>query len=141
MDENIEVDSTVKESEGLIQQESLVYENQEEFQEIPIKANKRNKRTGLIILSILVGLCIITGIIKIAKTGFNISYGFSNSFSGFSSNDYIAVLHIEGTIEDLNETYDQEWLLETISSLAEDEKNRGIMLLIKSPGGGVYQSD
>lgn len=54
---------------------------------------------------------------------------------------YIAAIYIEGTIEDANRTYNQEWLLDTIDDLADDSSNKGIMLYIDSPGGGVYQSD
>lgn len=54
---------------------------------------------------------------------------------------YIAAVYIEGTIEDENKTYNQDWLVSTIQDLQSDEKNRGILLYIDSPGGGVYQSD
>ncbi|MFA6856747.1 MAG: signal peptide peptidase SppA [Treponema sp.] len=54
---------------------------------------------------------------------------------------YIAALYIEGTIEDANKTYNQEWLLTTITALTSDENNKAILLYINSPGGGVYQSD
>ncbi|MGI5174536.1 signal peptide peptidase SppA [Treponema sp. OMZ 840] len=62
-------------------------------------------------------------------------------FSSFKFNDYIAVVYIEGVIQDRNESYNQEWLLDTIDELIRDAKNRGILLYIDSPGGGVYQSD
>ena len=65
-----------------------------------------------------------------------------SSFSGSSSNKaHIAVLHIEGTIQDKNDTYDQEWLLTTIRDLSYDRNVKAILLDINSPGGGVYQSD
>ncbi|HAH63429.1 MAG TPA: signal peptide peptidase SppA [Treponema sp.] len=54
---------------------------------------------------------------------------------------YIAALYIEGTIEDANKTYNQEWLLSTINALIYDENNKAILLYINSPGGGVYQAD
>lgn len=62
-------------------------------------------------------------------------------FSSLHFDDYIAVLYIEGVIQDANDSYNQEWLLNTIKELTEDRKNRGILLYIDSPGGGVYQSD
>ena len=37
---------------------------------------------------------------------------FSFNVSSLSSKDFIAVIHIEGVIEDKNETYDQAWLLD-----------------------------
>lgn len=55
--------------------------------------------------------------------------------------EYIAKLHIRGVISQLNGTYSQKWLLDTISTLKEDEKNRGIILFIDSPGGSVYEAD
>ena len=55
--------------------------------------------------------------------------------------DYVAVLHIVGTIEKAGQTYNQEWMLSTIDFLKNDKKNRGILLYIDSPGGTVYESD
>lgn len=55
--------------------------------------------------------------------------------------DYIARLYITGVIEDGNKTYNQAWLLNTIEKLKSDDRNRGIILVIDSPGGGVYQAD
>ncbi|WP_428769036.1 signal peptide peptidase SppA [Treponema sp. HNW] len=62
-------------------------------------------------------------------------------FSSLHFDDYIAVLYIEGVIQDANESYNQDWLLDTIADLSKDRKNRGILLYIDSPGDGVYQSD
>lgn len=55
--------------------------------------------------------------------------------------EYLAAIHIDGVIETKNQTYDQQWLLDTISDLASDSYNIGIFLLINSPGGTVYDSD
>lgn len=57
------------------------------------------------------------------------------------SNEYIAKLQITGTIQSKNETYNQEWLLDTIDELQNDENNKGIILFIDSPGGTVYEAD
>ena len=54
---------------------------------------------------------------------------------------YIAKLFISGVIEEKNEDYCQEWLLEQLEKLADDKKNVALMLFISSPGGSVYQSD
>lgn len=58
-----------------------------------------------------------------------------------SGSKYVARLYITGVIQDANETYNQEWLLDTIEDLEEDEDNVGIMLVIDSPGGSVYEAD
>jgi len=63
---------------------------------------------------------------------------------------YVAVLHIEGTITSASSTggmlaepasYDQDYLLNTVSSLTQSDSNRGILLFIDSPGGEVYATD
>ncbi len=59
----------------------------------------------------------------------------------FNSNNSIAVLSIEGVIQNENESYNQKWLLDTIDSLTYNGSNAAILLYIDSPGGGVYQSD
>ena len=58
-----------------------------------------------------------------------------------SSGKYVARLYITGVIQEANETYNQEWLLDTIEDLESDEDNVGIMLVIDSPGGTVYEAD
>lgn len=57
------------------------------------------------------------------------------------SKQYVAALYVEGTIEEANTTYNQKWLLSTISALANDTNNVAIALYINSPGGAVYQAD
>lgn len=54
--------------------------------------------------------------------------------------EYIAELHLEGTISEgvSGDGYSQDWILERIEALTEDDMNRGIMLYIDSPGGSVY---
>ena len=54
--------------------------------------------------------------------------------------DYIAELHLEGTITDGNsgDGYSQDWIMDRIEDLTCDEFNRGIMLYVDSPGGSVY---
>ena len=58
-----------------------------------------------------------------------------------SGQKYVANLYVTGVIQEANETYNQEWLLDTIAGLEEDENNAGILLVIDSPGGAVYEAD
>lgn len=60
---------------------------------------------------------------------------------GTFKKEYIAVLKIEGTIEKMNQTYDQDWFLSTLAELQDDNLNKGLMLFINSPGGTVYEAD
>jgi protease IV len=118
--------------------------------------SKKSKRTGFIVFIIIV-------IIVAAAAGIGI-YESTNDGTNATGNpsllpsqkrslfknaeplkkfqkQYIAALHIEGVIQDEGKTYNQEWLLTTITMLKNDENNRAVLLYINSPGGGVYQSD
>ena len=111
----------------------------------------KTSKKGLAVL-ILVGLAaILLGLYKLNFTQKN-TWEDSNSFSSKSlspkkfnfranSKPYIAVLHINGVIQEANQTYNQDWLLNTIRTLKNDDKNLGILLYIDSPGGTVYHAD
>lgn len=57
------------------------------------------------------------------------------------TDDYIAMIHIEGVIQERGDTYNQEWLLNTLEDLQEDTYNKAIILFLDTPGGTVYESD
>lgn len=61
------------------------------------------------------------------------------------SKEYIAVLPITGTIANTNSSletgYDHSHTLATLERLIADESNKGLVLFINSPGGGVYATD
>ena len=140
-----EVNKLISSENEKIENESISINKQEEN----INTKKQNK-TCLVILTIAVIFAFLIGIFQFCSNKGS-SYtstvkispfsNFSFNLSSISSKPYIAVVHIEGTIEDKNETYDQEWLLNTIDDLASDKNNKGILLFINSGGGGVYQSD
>lgn len=64
----------------------------------------------------------------------------SKNFFGKRDN-YIAVMHIEGVIEKSNDSYDQEYLLDTLDILVDDPANKGILLFLDTPGGAVFEAD
>ncbi len=120
----------------------------------------KKAKTGLIVLCFVILAAIAAAVIQIASlseggsfiTPIPLKHGSrlftletlkrpKHFFSSFSLDNYIAVLHVEGVIEDSGETYNQNWILDTIDELGRDRKNSGILLYIDSPGGGVYQSD
>ena len=86
---------------------------------------------------------------KFKKPQFNknpLTWNFdSNKFSKVKehkhSGNYIAKLCIQGVIENSNDSYNQEWILDTIEELSEDENNVGLILYLSTPGGGVYEAD
>lgn len=110
---------------------------------------KKNTKTGLFILAILIAVAVFTSIVTIKSTDstnpdvINISYGSDGqtAVTKSSGKDYIGAIYIEGTISQLNQTYDQVWLKNTIIKLRDDKKNKAIAIYINSPGGAVYQTD
>lgn len=64
-------------------------------------------------------------------------------------NDYIAVVTVEGTIQqqtavsgfDLTAGYQHDDTIDYIDDLMDDEYNKGILLYVDSPGGAVYESE
>ena len=106
----------------------------------------KKKNTGLIILGFIVVLGIIFAIsqcntgkqeIAMQRAGSNRSAFWVNLYKP----DSIAILEINGTIEEANASYNQAWLLETLENLKNDKKNKALILEIDSPGGAVYQAD
>ncbi len=91
---------------------------------------KRKRWKGVKIISGILIICLLIGL-------------FSSVESTAGPNeDYIAVLSIEGTIsENDGYTYDQQYLLDTVEDLIDDNQNVGLLLRIDSPGGAVYQID
>ena len=71
----------------------------------------------------------------------NINKGKKHGKNAKQPKEYIARLYITGVISEGNNTYNQQWLIDTIDELEADENNRGIILYINSPGGTVYESD
>lgn len=57
------------------------------------------------------------------------------------SDSYISSIYITGVISEENRTYNQKWLLKQIRKAQKDSKNAGILLVIDSPGGTVYEAD
>lgn len=125
-------------------------------------ADKKNK-SGIVVFIIIIVLAVISSALGIASRQFdfssstphrsdasptiphkNISIPFFNSKKDTTphpKDKYIARLEITGTIEQANETYNQQWLIDTIKDLKDDTNNVGIILYIDSPGGGVYEAD
>lgn len=111
---------------------------------------KKNFKTGLIVLIVTIVVVLFVSIgssfqrIKFSTPEFSVqtySPNPSEKKSSSSKKQYIAALYIEGTIEEENNSYNQKWLLETISNLKHDSKNQGLAIYVNSPGGSVYQAD
>lgn len=105
--------------------------------------NKKQK-AGLVIFIIIIIFAILCGIFRLLNSknsNKNELPANQKIVFGKTSKDYIAALYIEGVIQEANQTYNQKWLLNTISTLKNDKKNKGIAIFINSPGGTVYEAD
>lgn len=116
---------------------------------------KKSTKSGLLVLILLIiGIGAYTAWsifkMKVTSPGGSASKTYrvaedSNNYDPLAAklykNNFIAALYIEGTISEANNTYNQQWLMSTINSLKENEKNAGLAVYINSPGGAVYQAD
>ena len=94
-----------------------------------------------VFIFIVIFICVCVGVFfAYINTPLYTSAGSKYSLR-FNQKDFIAEVHIEGVMEEANKTYNQKWLIDTIQSLKSDSANKGILLYIDSPGGGVYQAD
>lgn len=123
------------------------------------KMEKKKKRGGVVFLAIVLVVALLTIAFVVLKGLGVVKFGpslprkiervrpsnfdFKNIKFGRlgSGGKYVARLYITGVIEEANESYNQEWLLDTIEDLENDENNVGVMLVIDSPGGTVYEAD
>lgn len=53
----------------------------------------------------------------------------------------LAMIFIEGQIGGASRTYDQDFVLSAISRSEKDRKNAGILLVLNTPGGALYDCD
>lgn len=100
---------------------------------------RKRTRKSMLIFAAIVGGFVLLGIL-FRLTGF-MSFG-SPELSGAEniSERHIGVLYIEGVIGD-GDIYNHEYIIDAIDGMMENSRNRGMMLFIETPGGGVYESD
>ena len=88
-------------------------------------------------------VCLITAV---AAAGAAEIWLLSQTASYSRNEPYVGVLFVEGTIQSSDAsgsrgTYQHDWLLQRVEDLMRDPQNRGLMVHVNSPGGGVYQTD
>lgn len=104
-----------------------------------VDRKKRNK-IGLFIFLGIVAAVILASLLMRAFAPKTDSHGYRDKpFSSGTQN--VAEIYIEGEIQEEGQTYNQEWLTGQIRNAMYDKDNKGIMLVINSPGGTVYESD
>jgi len=120
-----------------------------EIREYNMEALGTEKKKNRLIKNLIIFTCIIAGIILLAFLGSvikNAIWGEDQDIS--ASGPYIATIYVEGSIAagqrdtfGLPVGYQHNWTLEKIDELIADPNNRGLILFVDSPGGGVYESD
>lgn len=60
-----------------------------------------------------------------------------------ATGEYVGVIHVEGTISEdgASQGYNHSYILKSISDMAKDDNNKGIILYLNTPGGSVFASD
>lgn len=116
------------------------------------KKMSSGKKAALIIGCVLAGIVLIGIAINffgnaILHNILGINFAEEEVDYGDSAGDYVSIIHIEGTITDGDgyffgdESYNHDFTLNAIDSAMNSTSNRGILLIVDSPGGGVYESD
>ena len=103
----------------------------------------------------LIIIAAVIVVIALLTTGCNraidsVAGAFSDSFVSSVDNtvttdfghDYIGVIDVVGTIsEDSSDTYNHQYILNSIDAMIDDSENKGIILYLDTPGGSVFASD
>ncbi|WP_054740106.1 signal peptide peptidase SppA [Cellulosilyticum ruminicola] len=152
----IDLNKTVEDIHNLVQQENTSTENQETVQSdqniqmtASLKRRDRRKNRGpkKLMNGWLVALCIICGCVTFVFVWGSIFKSFMSAgskaanASAIPAGNTIDVVKVEGTIAEGQISYNHIWTLNRIDSLMKRPTNKGILLYVNSPGGGIYESD
>lgn len=104
---------------------------------------------GLIVAGgVFVFVCSSSVLVNTVSKRLGTSLNLSDSESSLPLTPYIGVVSVEGTIMDSNSTtsflsngYNHKETLKLIEDMKNSASNKGILLYVNSPGGGVYESD
>ncbi|HOM02939.1 MAG TPA: signal peptide peptidase SppA [Acetivibrio sp.] len=104
---------------------------------------------GLIVAGVVfVFVCSSSILMNTVSKKLGSSLNLSNIENSLPLSPYIGVISVEGTIADSDSTasfmgsgYNHKETLELIEDMKNSSSNKGILLYVDSPGGGVYESD
>lgn len=94
----------------------------------------------------LVAFCVVCGLVAFVWIWSSIfesvmTDGKAGSANVMPTGDTIDVIKVEGVISEGQTNYNHVWTLNRIDSLIKRDTNKGILLYVNSPGGGIYESD
>lgn len=105
-------------------------------------AEKKPKRKKPVVIFLIIIACFVAVGILMKFTGI-VDFHSKDDYSGAAgiSGEHIGILYIEGVIGQDDSAYSQEYVLDAIEGMKENGDNKGILLYVNTPGGGVYESD
>ncbi|MCQ2554957.1 MAG: signal peptide peptidase SppA [Clostridia bacterium] len=132
--------------------DASAYEPKPEPAAVEYAVKKEKKGIPGFVKAILIIAAVIIGVIIIATVVLDrVENSIGSIFgTGTSSNnvvlgykeDYIATVYVEDEIASTTAgLYNHEYIMNAIDALKDDEKNKGLILWIDTPGGSVYASD
>lgn len=91
--------------------------------------------------------CILVGVILLAILFGNMDLGKKGNYADLDE-DHISVLYIKGTIQGddssdsfSESSYNHKWVLDRLDDIIDNPANKGLILFVDTPGGGVYETD
>lgn len=104
---------------------------------------KKSLRKPLIIFGCIILAVVLLGVACSSFTSDD------DSQYGEISDDHISILHINGTIsgDDTTDalgsasTYNHQWTMDRLDDVIGNPNNKGLVLFVDTPGGGVYETD
>lgn len=107
----------------------------------PMQPRSRKGQRPVIVFAFILAGVILLGLI-LSAVGFEFGHSDRNvSETADASGKHLSVLFIEGTISEDDTDYDHQYVLDCIDGMMENDQNKGMMLYVNTPGGGVYESD
>ncbi|MDO4546338.1 MAG: signal peptide peptidase SppA [Bacillota bacterium] len=95
------------------------------------------KKPFVVFGSILGGLLVLA--VLFGSIGSNTN-GFREDAASIGE-DHLGVLYVEGTIGEESTTYSQQYLLDSLDGMMENDHNEGLLLYVNTPGGTVSEID
>lgn len=91
---------------------------------------------------------IVFGCILLAVVLLGVACSRIDTDENYYTDDHISILYIDGTISGDTEdsltstsSYDHQWTLEQLDDIINNPNNKGLILSVNTPGGGVYETD
>ena len=111
------------------------------YEPIPAKETMTKKKSNKAVIIGVLASVFVAFILLISLIG-SLFDDVSTPSKPFSSGyENVTILHVDGTIGEDEDYYNQEWITSEIKRAELDKDNRAIVLKINSPGGSAYDSD